>query len=101
MDIIQLPRRGGKTTYMIERSARTGEVIVCFDSNEADQVLNFAKYMNLVIPKPTTFAVLMGVSQRGRDTPGYIIDNLDIMITRLTGEKINLATVSTDLNQPT
>lgn len=96
MEILQLPRRGGKTTYMIERSARTGEVIVCFDSNEAERVLDYAKHMKLVIPKPVTFANMMSFIKLGMNPAGYIIDNLDIIITRLTGVKFNLATISID-----
>lgn len=99
MEILQLPRRGGKTTYLIERSARTGEIIVCFDSNEAERVFDYAKYMGIEIPKPVTFADMMRYSERGRNPAGYIIDNIDIILTRLTGVKFNLATISSNQQQ--
>ncbi len=49
MDIIRLKRRDGRTTYMIERSSRTGELVVWLSSLakfKELQILSFDQLMS-------------------------------------------------------
>jgi hypothetical protein len=90
MDILHAQRGKGKTSYLIERSAYTGEVIVCIGSYNRDHICELAIKNGLDIPYPITYEEFLGKSESeiGRDLEnGVIIDEIDLLLKRASAFK--------------
>lgn len=57
--IIRGKRGSGKTKKLIELSAKNGGHIVCQNKQHSEYILNFAKELNLEIPKPYTYSEIL------------------------------------------
>lgn len=55
MEIYITPRRGGKTTYLLEKSNQTGATIVCINSQTVEWLVELSKRVGKPIPKPMTY----------------------------------------------
>lgn len=80
MRFITGPRCSGKTTTLIEESARTGIPIIAPTMIMANYIKQRAKELGLDIPEPTSINKI--VNQGGR--PGkYYIDELEMCLRQL------------------
>ena len=80
-------RQVGKTTKLIEHSAKTGYTIVCMNHNNAKLIKDRATKMNLSIPEPI---VLNRESIKNEDvhnmikeTKGILIDDFGYLINNI------------------
>lgn len=91
MEILELPRNAGKTKALIEKSCKTGFVIITRDTCSADYTLRLAKSMNMEITAPVTYSQ---VFQRRFDLKNAMIDDLDYFLQVVTrGAVIHMATM--------
>lgn len=59
MEVCNLPRRAGKTSYLIYRSHVTKYPILCMSETHRNVVLDKARQMNIEIPMPLTSRELL------------------------------------------
>ena len=87
MKIFNMPRQSGKTTQAIRESNRTGKVIVTSNYESVNQIKRMAERMQLEIPDPICYQDMKPKPGRCRiNRPvGYIIDDFDCILNRLTG----------------
>jgi len=80
MRLITGPRCSGKTTTLMEESARTGVPIISPSMGMANYISMLAKEQGLDIPEPTSINKI--VNHGGR--PGkYLIDELEMCLRQL------------------
>lgn len=92
MYVISLPRRMGKTTILVRKSAENVIPIICATQQHKKAVERCAKEMKLVIPQPfTVFDILRGV-HKGMGYREFYIDELDTFLFILLGGEVKLAT---------
>ena len=94
MNLIISPRRQGKTTELIKKSAARGGYILCSDIRHAHEIAEQAKSMGLVIPFPLTFVDYQ--QKMSNSIKEIYIDNLDLFIHYLFSSKVETATMSLD-----
>ena len=94
MRTLIIPKGKGKTTRLIKKSAVTGDYIVCFDYDEAVRIQMEAQKMGLKIPLPITFKDFLEKRYYGNNIPGFLIDNIDIILESLSYVPIDSITVS-------
>lgn len=83
---INLPRRAGKTTQIIELAEKTWKYILCLNRQRQDEVWKLAKQQNKNIRFPITFIDLPGL--RGNEAVNEIlIDDFDQIVQQLIYEK--------------
>lgn len=102
MDIINLPRAGGKTLQAVKLSAEYNIPILCVDNLFA--IHDRAKELNLQIPRPITVNELLAATHTQQLPSQIIIDELEIVLQQIlektTGKqiKIKAATLSDNAN---
>lgn len=100
MQVLQAPRKSGKTTALIQASALTGAVIVTFSKSMAESIRRRAHEFNLTIPTPLTYSDILGTSHRldGHKDIKVLIDDLDIFLQHVTATNVDVvgATSSPD-----
>ena len=84
----------GKTTKLIQKSAETGNYIVCYSLDEANSIQVFAQDMGLKIPLPITYDEFLNKQYYGKDINGFLIDNADMFLQSLSNVPINSITVT-------
>lgn len=104
MDILHTGRGTGKTSYLVERSAHTGEIIVCMSGPSVERIRNLAKKKNLDIPLPITYREFLGKTDTGRGRnyeKGFVIDEVDSLIRFSCGvcEKPNIKAATLTHNE--
>lgn len=82
MELYISGRAFGKTTLLIRQSAKTKATIVTATAFEAKHIGRMAKHMNLDIPTPVSFQVMMNQRRRDPDKK-YLIDNLELVLQGL------------------
>ena len=80
MRFITGPRRTGKTTTLMEDSARTGIPIIAPSMMMANYISMLAKERGLDIPEPTS---INKVVNRGGRPGKYLIDELEMCLRQL------------------
>ncbi len=88
------PRKSGKTSLLVRRSARTGEVILCANPSMVANVLAMARNMKLSIPTPLTHSALMSGQLMGSSSK-LLIDDLDLLL-KSAMPRVSGFTISTD-----
>lgn len=89
MKIIAAKRQTGKTTMLIEESARTGATIAVATHQMADNVQYMAAQMGLKIPEPVTYAKIFRNYDCNKTTR-YLVDELQLMLGQLNVETATL-----------
>ena len=84
MDKIIKERNSGKTTELIERSAKYGHYIVCCDHRESNNIQNHALRMGLKIPLPITYEEFVQKRYHGKFIDGFYIDELEMFLKYLS-----------------
>lgn len=77
-------RGGGKTIELIKQCADKGGYIVVHSRDAATYVQKAAEELGLKIPFPITYDELMKGQLHGRHCSPLWIDNVDILLRRLT-----------------
>ena len=93
MEKIILERGGGKTTKLIEMSAKTGAYIVCTNHAEASMIAGFASKNGHNIPFPITYSEFLD-KQYYRGLPGVLIDNAEMLLDRISMVPILALTIT-------
>lgn len=101
MDTLYVGGRGnGKTLHMIKRSAETGRTIVVFNQKHADRINKMANDLGIDIPEAVGINKFRDDYYRfGRANlrKGILVDDLDIIITRLFKDVPIIEATVTDL----
>jgi len=84
MKIIVSGRGTGKTTTLIQQSAKEGHYIICHSTREASRICSVAKRMRLHIPMPITYGEFLNRRYYGRGITGFLIDDLDMLLAELS-----------------
>ena len=93
MEICNLERGKGKTTYLVHRSHVTQYPIVCADYTGVGVVKDIAKRIGVSIPEPMTVQELF---QNGSllTSKKVLIDEAPMVLPRLLGVNIDTITLS-------
>ena len=99
MEIIQMNRGNGKTTYLIKKSAELQYPIICYSEKQKELIKNKANKMGLDIPEPISVnSINFKEKFRGINyNTELLIDDLDIILHKILYNKVNIATVSCDV----
>ena len=89
MEIYISGRQFGKTTMLIQESARTGATIAVATYQMARHVEFLARKLNLKIPTPVTYAEIFRTYREDK-TKRYLVDELQMMLSQLN---VDIATV--------
>ena len=92
MEIYISGRQFGKTTMLIQESARTGATIAVATYQMARHVEFLARKLNLKIPTPVTYAEMFR-TYRENKTKRYLVDELQMMLSQLN---IDICTLDCD-----
>ncbi len=85
MNKIILPRRGGKTTKLIDISENTGTYILVADRNRQREVAGMARERNKNIPFPVTLEDFLRTRFRGSFINHILIDDAEDVLAHLFG----------------
>lgn len=93
--IIVQGRRTGKTTKVIEESAKTSKYILVPNRVMAKHIFKQALDMGVVIPFPVTIDEVLNkhVSHRAKET-GFIIDEGLMLLETILGAHVHMITMS-------
>lgn len=93
MEICNLERGKGKTTYLVHRSHVTQYPVVCADYTGVGVVKDIAKRIGVSIPEPMTVQELF---QNGSllTSKKVLIDEVPMVLQRLLGVNIDTITLS-------
>lgn len=84
MRIIVTGRQSGKTTKLIKIAAEKNLYIVCSTKGECGRINGMARELELHIPFPITFEEFMEHKYYGRGIGGFLIDNVEHLLQRMT-----------------
>ena len=90
MKILDMPRKTGKSTQCVYESATTGNMIVAHSKEHKEYLMNLAKKYNLDIPEPVAIDDIDHV----KITNNVIVDDVDLLLSRILGCVVLLATQS-------
>lgn len=95
MKIYSAERGAGKTTTLIEESAKTGAIIVVASYSMINYTMGLAKRLNLDIPKPITVTNYLRVLIYGglNRNQKYLVDELQMILSQMN---VETATVDMD-----
>ncbi len=94
MEKIIMARGYGKTYQLIKRSAQDGGTIICCSRNEARNIKQMAKEMNLVILEPITYGDIKSKSYLGRRIDDYYLDNVELFIDYFSEVPVRIITLN-------
>jgi hypothetical protein len=90
--VIEMGRAMGKTTKLIELSAKTNAVIICRSAENAWAIRRQAEKMDLDIPFPITFQSIRNGRHLGLKAWEYLIDDVDLFIESIVGKPVTYVT---------
>jgi hypothetical protein len=99
MLIILDKRKSGKTNRLIKMSADTGYYIVCPTIAEASLIFSKAQKQGLDIPFPISYNEFITRDYYGKGIKGFLIDDADRLLARLTDLPIGAITLTQDGDQ--
>lgn len=101
MRIVNMPRRGGKTTEAIKMAHKTSGYIVCHSVEEARRISGVADEMGIPIRLPITYAELIQDGmQSAYPNQALIIDNADQFFNWLVKGRHTIVGITTDTDNP-
>ena len=93
MRVIEMARATGKTTKLIEISAKSGAIIICRTHYEVDAIQAVAKHMNLKIPTPISYKEILEGRHLSLGTmQKFLVDDVDLFIERIVGRTVTYVT---------
>ncbi len=84
----------GKTYQLIQLAAKSGDTIVSMNKDSCDNIKYEAEKLGLAIPPPITFRQFINKEHLDKEIKGFLIDDLDICLQKLTNIPINCITLS-------
>lgn len=95
MKIYSAERGAGKTTALVEESAKTGAIIVVASYPMVNYTMGLAMRLNLDIPEPITVTNYLKVLVHGglNREQKYLVDDLQMMLSQM-----NVETATVDVN---
>lgn len=95
---IESGRHSGKTTKLVQYSARTGKYILVRDFSEVENIIKIARDLNLNIPFPITISEIKKGRLKGSSIyrDGILVDNAVSVLQDLLEIRIIGATTSTE-----
>lgn len=96
MKIIAKERNSSKTTECIKLSAENWYYIVCHNSAECHRIAREAITMELRIPYPITFDCFIRKNYHSQGIKGFIIDNAEWLLQKMTTVPIEVISLSTN-----
>jgi hypothetical protein len=93
MQKIILSRGKGKTSTLIEMSAKTGYYMIVRTHTEANRVQESAKRLGFDIPLPITYWDFIKKNYYGSGIKGFLLDNLDEFLSYMTDKPILAVTM--------
>lgn len=100
MKIISGTPGSGKTTQLIERSATTGDKIVCASGERINSVMSLATHLGYQIPIPISYSDFLNKRYAMGGNLGFLIDDLEDFFGVISPNPISAVTVTTFENQP-
>lgn len=99
MKVYSAERGAGKTTMLIEESARTGAIIVVLSYPMVNYTMVLAMRLNLDIPEPITVTNYLKALVRGglNREQKYLIDDLHEMLSQMN---VEAATIDVNCIEP-
>lgn len=95
MDILNLERGKGKTTYLIQRSHMTRTPILVGMEMQKNYIKNKARDMGISIPEPLSVNDLFGDSSRGKVKPtSILVDEMPTVLQTILGITIDTVTMT-------
>ena len=97
MDVCNLPRGGGKTTYLVYRSHVTRIQILCINKNNVQVVQDMAKRLNLAIPEPISVFEYMGgyVNTKAKTKPNrLLVDEALYILAQILGTEVDTVSLT-------
>lgn len=95
MEVCNLPRGKGKTTYLIYRSHVTNYPILCMNNMQVDFIKQTAKEFGINIPDPISITYFTGNEGRGKAKPNHVlVDEALYVLQQLLGISIDTATLT-------
>lgn len=95
MDILNLERGKGKTTYLIQRSHMTRKPILVGVEFQKNFIKNRAREMGVFIPEPLSVNDLFGDSSRGKVKPtSILVDEMPTVLQTILGITIDTVTMT-------
>ena len=100
MKIISKQTGGGKTTELLKISAeKKMPIISAYGGDYIENVLKLrAKILNLEIPEPFSWYEIQQGKHRGKQYPGFLIDDIDYILERDLSAPIYAASITTCKN---
>ena len=97
MEIIQYARRSGKTVWMMHKVINDpNAILVCINQQEVDRLMR--DYPSVPVGRFITFQEVRDGGLRGlRPEPNLYVDNLDMMLVQIFGQKIVSASMTRDV----
>lgn len=102
MEIVLSPRRAGKTTQLIKMAAEDHLYLVCCTYGEMRRVWLLMLKMKekgeieTLPPQPLTFDEFLEGKYYPRGIKGFLIDNADLLLQRLSYSRIFAITLTSD-----
>lgn len=97
MEIIDIPRGMGKTSYLIHKSNETEYPILVATESQKKVLIAKAKSYKITIPEPITINNFIKINETGRDKPeAVLIDELPIVLNTFLGVNVKIATMTSD-----
>lgn len=81
------------TVELIYESAKTGAYIVCPAKKDVERILSAAAKLKLNIPCPLTFYEFLEEKYHGKGIPGFLIDDVDLLLQRLSDVPIDAISI--------
>lgn len=98
MRVISYGRRGGKTVWLISKLRENkNAILVCMNHQELDRL--HREYPDIPIGQFASVDEVRDGKLRGLNPrPELYVDNLDIIINRWLGERVTLASVTSEVD---
>ncbi|MCV7174785.1 hypothetical protein [Mycolicibacterium sphagni] len=84
MEVVVLPRQGGKTTKLLAFAAERFAYIVCPTKARASQLWEEIQRQGLDVPQPITWDAFVHARYVGRGIKSFAIDDVDLCIQSMT-----------------
>lgn len=99
MEIVRMNRGTGKTTELIKKSNEKCIPIICADINRVKYISDYAKKLNINIPRPLPVNQLIQNKHifRGVKFTTVLVDDIENVLGSVLGIKIDKATTSSNI----
>lgn len=94
MDVCNLPRGRGKTTYLVYRSHVTQIPILCMNTSHEREIKEMARRLELTIPDPITVNDYMQHYREKKKPTDLLVDEVLLILAQILGTRIDTVTLT-------